>query len=54
MASHAEEGPFETCAHCGARLSGQRWFPATTRVEGGSVSVVSFCDDGCLTAWRER
>ncbi|WP_449405175.1 DUF7576 family protein [Halosimplex rubrum] len=54
MASPADSGGFETCAHCGARLSGSAWFPATTRGDGESFAVLSFCDGDCLTAWRER
>ncbi|WP_459193852.1 DUF7576 family protein [Halosimplex sp. J119] len=53
MASAADRETFDVCGHCGDRLAGPEWYPATTRVgTDGEVLVVSFCDDGCLAAWE--
>ncbi|WP_161625203.1 DUF7576 family protein [Halosimplex carlsbadense] len=53
MGSQADENGFESCAHCGARLSRSEWYPARSHVEDGSFAVASFCDEACLRGWRE-
>ncbi|WP_164471550.1 DUF7576 family protein [Halosimplex salinum] len=54
MASSAGPDPLEVCARCGERLVGSEWYPARTRADGdGSLTILSFCDDRCLRAWRE-
>ncbi len=45
---------FEQCAHCGAGLAVNEWYPTVTTTDGdGDVELYSFCNDACKDAWSD-
>jgi len=54
MTSSSGSDCFDACDYCGARLAGTDWYPARTDVGvNGTVTIRSFCDERCLSAWDE-
>lgn len=47
-----DRGPFEACAHCGARFRPETRYPVETReTSDGELELYSFCDQACRRDW---
>lgn len=43
----------DSCAHCGAILNGDDWYPVVTiTATHNGPNLYSFCDEDCQAAWE--